>query len=107
MFEGQKYMTRGVQQEIELNIQIIMWGLIEDLRKKENFKVDYLQVFDLQIEKIEGIRFQKITHKQEVEPYSSTKMFRAIKPMNAKIFVISGMDENRQEYSTMMLSHEY
>ncbi|SHJ92785.1 DUF960 family protein [Paramaledivibacter caminithermalis] len=107
MFEGRKYMTRGIKEEIPLDIQIIIWGMIEDLRKKEDFEIDYLQVFELKPTEIDGLEFQRITHKQEVEPYSNTGTFIVRKPVSAKIFVISSIDENGKEYSTMMLCYEY
>lgn len=107
MFEGKRYMTVGVKEMVGLDIQIIIWSMIDDIRKKKDFNIDYLQVFELKTIEINGLEFQKITHKQEVEPYSVSKVFRVEKPANCKIFVISNKDEEGQEYSVMMLSHEY
>lgn len=102
MFDKQKYMTKGIQQEIGLDIQVILWSMIDNLKQKDDFKIDYLQVFDLEIEDIGGLKFQKITHKQEVEPYSITNTYMVRKPVSSKIFVIDSDD-----YCTMMLSNEY
>ena len=107
MFEGQKYLTRGIQEEIGIDIQILMWKLINNIRKREGFKLDYLQTFDLEVIEIDGLNFQRITHKQEVEPYFDTNVFRVKKPVSEKIFVISSINEELKEYSIMMLSEEY
>lgn len=107
MFEGKRYMTVGVKEMVGLDIQIIIWSMIDDIRKKKDFNIDYLQVFELETIEINGLKFQKITHKQEVEPYSVTKVFRVRKPVNCKMFVISNKDEEGQEYSIMMLNYEY
>lgn len=103
MFEGQKYITRGIQEEVGIDIQIILWKMIEELRQKKDFNLDYLQVFDLETIEIDGSVFQKITHKQEVEPYSNTIIIKADIIVDIKIFVIS----SDNEYSTMMLAKEY
>ncbi|MTI66300.1 MAG: hypothetical protein FH753_06835 [Firmicutes bacterium] len=107
MFNGKRYITRGIKENIRVDMQIYMWKLIDKLKRKENFQLDYLQVFKLEPKKIDGLTFQKIIHKQEVEPYSDTKIVSVSDIVSKKIFVISSTDEEGQEYSTMMLSNEY
>lgn len=102
MFKGNRYMTIGIKEEIGLDIQIVMWGLIQELSKKKGFELDYLQVFELEPVIIDGLEIQQIIHRQEVEPYSDTKVFSVIKPVSAKVFVI-----DEKEYCTMLLSSEY
>lgn len=100
MFDN-KYMTKRVQEEISLDIQLILYNLIE--KWKEEFKeLDYLQIFNLSISELNGIRVQKIEHKQEVPDIQETKYYKIDNPINAKIFVI---DEN--DNSVMMFSEEY
>lgn len=107
MFEGNKYVTRGIQANIALTTQLVFWSMIEELRKKRDFEIDYLQVFDLKTTTKDGLIFQKITHRQEVEPYSNTIVIKVDEAVDSKIFVISSEDEEGKEYSTMMLAQEY
>lgn len=98
MFDKEnRYVTRGVNEKIYLQLQILLWSLVDDL-KIEN---DYLQVFKLS--RVWDVI--NIEHTQEVPDY------RACIKVNAKdlgfkeeikIYVIdSGV------YSTMLLSEEY
>lgn len=96
-----RYVTRGINAEVDLAIQIVLWNMIDELKSKGDIKLDYLQVFE--IEKVEEII--KIGHRQEVPHYSQTYMLNGINieiTSKMKIFVI-GDGEN----STMMLSEEY
>ncbi|MCT4509510.1 MAG: DUF960 domain-containing protein [Tepidibacter sp.] len=106
MFEGEKYITRGVQSKISLELQIIMFQMIEDL-KREGIEIDYLQVFRLKkITKNKEV-IQVIEHTQEVPEYNRKIEVRIEKPVQEKVFVISSNSENRKEYSTMMIADEY
>ena len=44
MFNNQRYVTRGISNELPLMLQIILWGLIDTMEVAEK---DYLQVFCL------------------------------------------------------------
>jgi hypothetical protein len=94
MFNGQRYLTRGVDKTIPLEVQIFMWQCIDTLEVDK----DYLQVFDLSVEN--GI--QKVIHKQEVPEYQHTYSLCISNPVNARVFVIDEV-----EYSTMLLAEEY
>lgn len=94
MFENSRYLTKGVNQSIPLELQIFMWKCIDELPIEK----DYLQVFNLSVK--DGI--QVIEHKQEVSKYQNTYSVLVSNPVYAKIFVI---DDG--EYSTMLLSEEY
>lgn len=59
-----RYVTRGINAEVDLAIQIVLWNMIDELKSKGDIKIDYLQVFE--IEKVEEII--KIVHSQEVPP---------------------------------------
>lgn len=96
MFDKDRYLTRGVSKEIPLEIQILLWSMIGEIKIKK----DYLQVFE--IEPIKN-SLLKIEHRQEVPKYKKEHV--AVNTginSKAKIFVI---DDG--EYSTMMLSSEY
>lgn len=94
-----RYITKGIQHEISIELQIIMWQLIEELEKK-NEEIDYLQVFELTID--EDRNMQQIVHKQEIPEYENKIILRVTEPVAAKIFVIDDID-----HVTMLLSNEY
>lgn len=61
MFNNHRYLTKGVQVEIPLELQLFMWECIDKLPEER----DYFQVFKL--ENFNGI--QKITHFSEQPAY--------------------------------------
>ena len=95
MFNNQRYVTRGISNELPLMLQIILWGLIDTMEVAEK---DYLQVFCLS----EESGMQKIIHKQEQPDYNKEYLFQSEEPITAKIFVID--DET---HTTMLLAEEY
>lgn len=100
MFENNKdrYLTRGVDAEIPLALQIFMWNRIDELPEPR----DYLQVFDLSATE-SGM--QKIVHRQEQPEYRLEYVITeeiTPKPVNVKIFVI---DDG--VHCTMLLAEEY
>lgn len=96
MFDKERYLTRGISNEIPFEIQLLLWSMIEEVTVKK----DYIQVFE--IEPVKG-NLLKIEHSQEVPKYKKEIIVRNI-GVNSKVklFVI---DDG--EYSTMMLSEEY
>ncbi|WP_220797650.1 DUF960 family protein [Paraclostridium bifermentans] len=96
MFDKNRYLTIGVSEEIPLEIQILLWSMIGEIKIKK----DYLQVFE--IEPIKN-SLLKIEHRQEIPKYKKEHVV-VNTGMNSKvkIFVI---DDG--EYSTMILSSEY
>ncbi len=94
MFSNQRYITRGVQAEIPLELQIFMWECIDRMPKPK----DYLQVFTF---KSVGI-LQKIVHTSEQPEYCMNYFIPYSKPITAKVYVIDDGD-----HSTMLLSEEY
>lgn len=96
MFSKQRYLTREVAEKVPVEIQLLMWNMIEELKVKK----DYLQVFQL---KEQGQQMLEITHKQEIPEFTQTILIKNIGiKKEMKIYVIDSGD-----YSTMMLSHEY
>lgn len=94
MFTNKRYLTKGVQAEIPLALQLFMWGCIDKLPEE----CDYFQVFKL--ENSGGL--QKITHFSEHPEYYKEYMIPTDNPITAKIYVI---DDG--EHSTMLLAEEY
>ena len=98
MFDKEnRYITRGINEKIDLQLQILLWSLVDDLKVEK----DYLQVFKLS----RTGEVINIEHIQEVLEYKSFIKVNA-KDLEfkeeMKIYVIdSGI------YSTMLLSEEY
>jgi hypothetical protein len=100
-FNGSRYLTRGIQSELPIELQIILWSMIDDNIKK-GLELDYLQVFELKSVNISGMKMQEITHKQEQPLRTNTFAFETNNPISTKIFVIDDVS-----HITMLLSHEY
>lgn len=99
MFQNQRFMTRGIQAEIPLELQIFMWAAIDELR---NIKpLDHLQVFKFRPAG-NGKALQEVVHIQEQPPYSKLYLLNIETPITAKIFIIDSI-----EYATMLLASEY
>lgn len=45
MFNGKKYVSREANEIVPIEIQVLMWSMIDEL--KEKTKVDYLQIFKI------------------------------------------------------------
>ena len=102
---GSRYATKGVMEEVGLDVQSTIWNIIEELGKSK--KLDYLQVFECSVDMVKNEagelqRLQKIIHKQEVPRYKKLHHFKVENPIQCKIFVIDS-----EEYSTILLAEEY
>lgn len=92
-----RYITRGVNEKIDLPLQILLWNLVDDLKIEK----DYLQVFKLS--RIGNII--DVEHTQEVPTYKSNIRVNAEEldfQGEVKIYAIDSV-----EYSTLLLSYEY
>lgn len=96
MFEGPRYVTRGIQERLSFELQMVLWDLIEKLKGEK----DYLQVFSLK--SLDEVSVTVI-HSQECPVYSESYRLSPMKPIgDEKIFVI-----DNGEYSTMLFAEEY
>lgn len=99
MFDGARYVTRGVVHVVPVAIQRWLWALVDSLQAQVE-AVDYLQVFELTAGDDHGQ--QKIIHFQEVPPYRAEYVFDHVQEsLTVKIYVIDDGD-----YSTMLLPDE-
>lgn len=96
MFEKSKgrYLTRGVDAEIPIELQVIMWQAVDEMPEPK----DYLQIFNLSEEN--GL--QVIHHTSEQPEFEMTYIIPSEKPITAKIYII---DDG--EHCTMLLAEEY
>ena len=95
MFENQKFLTRGIENEIPPWLINLMWYMILTMETDEK---DYLQVFNL-TKKPTG---QHIVHTQEQPPYRYELDVPCTDAVDAKVFVIDD-----KTHSTMLLASEY
>ena len=63
-----RYVTRGVNEEVDIRLQLIMWSMIDKLKEEGNVELDYLQVFKIRKEENKIV----ISQSQEVPEYSCT-----------------------------------
>ena len=97
MFEPNKprYLTRGVDAEIPVEIQAFLWSAIDHMPEEK----DYLQVFNLS--GANGL--QIIRHTAEQPEFGITYILPMVETIvTAKIYVIDSV-----EYCTMLLAEEY
>ena len=95
MFNSQRYLTRGVEAEIPLALQLFMWGCIDRLPEER----DYFQVFRLEPM---GETMQRITHESEQPKHHMTYLIPTDNPITAKVYAIDDED-----HSTMLLAEEF
>ena len=99
--KNNRYVTRGVSEEVDIRLQLIMWSMIDKLKDKGNIEVDYLQIFKIRkegnkivINQSQEVPEHSFTHEIEVE---DIRMDYVI-----KLYVIDS-----EEYSTMLFPYEY
>ncbi|WP_160669663.1 DUF960 family protein [Clostridium sp. C8-1-8] len=104
MFENKKdrYITRGANERLSINLQLLLWNMIDTLKEDKNIELDYLQIFNFEYVTGNEKYNLSITHSQEEPPYNKKYLINVEKPINEKIFIIDS-----GEYSTMLLSKEY
>lgn len=96
-----RYMTRGISEQVPIELQLFMWNEIDKVVKAE--KVDYLQVFEFKVK--DG--YLEVEHRQEVPVYKKIHKLILLDGYQVldkvKIFVI----DNTPSHSTMLLASEY
>ena len=96
MFTNKRYLTREVADRVPLEIQILMWNLVEEIEGEK----DYLQVFEVIPN---GREFVEIIHKQEIPETTSNYIVKNVGiETEMKLYII-----DNGQYSTMMFCHEY
>ena len=94
MFQNKRFLTKGVQAEIPIELQLFLWNCIDNLPEER----DYFQVFALK--EIDGK--QHIHHLSEQPEYSKKYTIALANQINQKVYVIDDID-----HSTMLLAEEY
>ena len=102
MFKNNRYVTRGVNEDVDIRLQLIIWSMIDKLKDKGNVELDYLQVFKI---RKEGKKIV-INQSQEVPEYSCSyeiEIEDIQMDSEIKIYVI----DSGAEGSTMLFPWEY
>ena len=63
-----RYVTREVNEEVDIRLQLIMWFMLDKLKDEGNVEMDYLQIFKI---RKDGNKIV-INQSQEVPEYSCT-----------------------------------
>lgn len=71
MFSNERYLTREVADRVPVEIQILMWNLVEEIKVKK----DYLQVFEVIPN---GSEFVEIIHKQEIPEFTFSYIIKIL-----------------------------
>jgi len=103
-WQGARCITRGVDAEIDPEVQDTLWRLIDLLCDRTDVTVDYLQVFELTTVSTDSTdrHNQSIVHRQEQPTYRATYHLRTERPYTGRVFVI---DDGT--HGTMLLACEY
>ena len=102
MFENPRYVTRSIADAVAVDIQQLVWALLDERRKSKE-EMDYLQVFDLAMETMMGECLQKVLHSQEQPSYENLTFHRTFSmPLTMTIWVLDDGDR-----TTMLLPSDY
>jgi hypothetical protein len=102
-FESQRYVTRGINNEITPELQLVLWVMLDE-HIRNGLKMDYLQVFNLNTETMGNRKIQVITQSQEQPERTKSGRLPGIDmPLNnVTVWIIDS-----GEYVTMLLPSEY
>lgn len=103
MFSSPRFATRGVMERVPIEIQLALWQII-DVRKERGDQIDYLQVFELFVECVDGEPLQRVLNRQE-------------QPEHTEIVSLYGVNQfldgmtiwalDSRTYSSMIFPEEY
>ena len=63
-----RYVTRGVNEKVDIRLQLMIWSMLDKLKDEGNVELDYLHVFRIRKEGNKVI----INQSQEIPKYSCT-----------------------------------
>ena len=63
-----RYVTRGVNEKVDIRLQLMIWSMLDKLKDEGNVELDYLQIFKI---RKDGNKIV-INQNQEVPEYSCT-----------------------------------
>lgn len=103
MFSTNRYVTRGVNEVVPLEVQQMLWSILEK-RQERGDQLDYFQIFELSAEWVDEEPLQKVVNRQE-QPFHE-EVFYVDHTENLAIGVTVWIIDSG-EYSTALLPEEY
>ena len=99
--KNNRYVTRGINEKVDIRLQLMIWSMLDKLKDEGNVELDYLQVFRI---RKEGNKIV-INQSQEVPEYSCTYEIEIGDIQIDDVIKVYVIDSG--EYSTMLFPHEY
>ena len=100
-FNGNRYITSGIQQEIPLAIQLMMFESLAFMERKAG-ELDRLQIFKLSTSEKDGMLLLNIRHEQEIPEARIDYLVPVEAALDHMIYIIDDVD-----HVTMLLAEEY
>lgn len=100
MTNKSRYMTKAISEELEIELQAVLWQFYDEINQKRKEQMDYLQVFEIEVCE----NTLTITNKQEAPPLQ-TKFVINNKVKGAKNTTVWIIDD--ASYQTMLFPEDY
>lgn len=97
----QRYVTKAVNEELNIEIQVLLWELLDSIAVKRKDKMDYLQVFEIVID---GNNI-KIINRQEQPAMKEELAIMEQGSMGIEDIIVWIIDD--LEYQTMLFPKDY
>lgn len=101
-FDGKRYITRGINETIPFDVQLLMFAGLDVMQDKTDGELDYLQIFKLETIENDGVLTLHIHHEQEVPEAETDYIYPISERIDEKVYIIDS-----EEYVTMLLAEEY
>lgn len=101
-FSGKRFVTRGVSNNFPIELQLLLFATIERMREKVGGRLDYLQIFNIVLEKKGNKKFLHIYHEQECPQAKLEYIVPTEKEVSGKVYMIDDLD-----HVTLLLAEEY
>ncbi|MDR4316645.1 Staphylococcal protein of uncharacterised function (DUF960) [Niallia circulans] len=95
-----RYMTKAISEELDIELQVVLWKFYDEINEQRKEQMDYLQVFEISV----CVETLTITNRQEV-PSLQTKVIINNKVKGAKNTTVWIIDDER--YQTMLFPKDY
>lgn len=93
-------MTKAISEELDIELQVVLWQFYDEINEQRKEQMDYLQVFEISVCE----ETLTITNRKEV-PSLQTKVIINNKVKGAKNTTVWIIDDER--YQTMLFPKDY
>ena len=101
-FSGSRYITSGVAENFPIELQVVLFSAVEQMREKVSGQLDYLQVFEIVTEVKGQKKFLHIYHMQECPEAKLEFFIPTDVEVNGRAYMIDDVD-----HITLLLAEEY